>query len=355
MPARVLKVDQNKPDPGVMDAAAEIIIGGGTVVFPTETVYGLGANALSAEACRKIFSAKRRPADNPLIIHICSMSQLDSICRNIPDTVRTAMERIWPGPVTLLLERKQLVPDIVTAGLPTVAVRMPANPLALELIKRSGTPIAAPSANIATRPSIVDSSDAIKELGDLVDMILDAGRTYFGIESTIVDVTREPYVMLRPGVYSPGDLKPFLGEIVADKGNSGGNESQAPLAPGMKYTHYSPDKPLILITDEELFRKIPSITGRVTLIGTHQMIHGLAGDNISLGNGENPYEVASRLFKAFRELEEKASLAGCIHTIREEGIGLAVMNRIGKAASRTIGSETELRQYLESLSDPRHK
>ena len=350
MPATVLKVDQNKPDPGVVDAAAKVITGGGTVVFPTETVYGLGANALSAEACGKIFSAKRRPADNPLIIHICSISQLDSICRNVPDTVRTAMERIWPGPVTLLLERKQLVPDIVTAGLPTVAVRMPANPLALALIKRSGTPIAAPSANIATRPSIVDSSDAIKELGNVVDMILDAGRTYFGIESTIVDVTRKPYVMLRPGVYSPDDLKPFLGEITSDMRNTGVHGSQVPLAPGMKYTHYSPNKPLILITDEELFRKIPSITSRVTLIGTSQIIHGLAGDNISLGDGENTYEVASNLFKAFRELEDKTSLAGCIHPIMEKGIGMAVMNRIGKAASRTIGSENDLLQYLDSLS-----
>ncbi len=350
MPARILKVNQNKPEPGVVEAAAKVIREGGTVVFPTETVYGLGANALSAEACLKIFSAKRRPADNPLIVHICSIAQLDDICRNVPEEVMDAANRIWPGPVTFLLERSNIVPDIVTAGLPTVAVRMPANPLALAIIEKSGKPIAAPSANIATRPSIVDSSDAIKELSGLVDMILDAGRTYFGIESTIVDVTRKPYVMLRPGVYSPADLEPFLGKIVSDQRSLEGNADFAPLAPGMKYTHYSPDKPLILITDEDLFRKIPQITGMLTLIGTSQMLDGLAGDNISLGDGRNPYEPASNLFKAFRLLEGKSSLAGCIHAVNDQGIGMAVMNRIRKAASMVIGSEDELLRYIDELS-----
>lgn len=351
MRARIIDVDQNRPDPSVVDEAARVIQSGGTVVFPTETVYGLGADALSEAACRKIFAVKGRPADNPLIVHICSLDQLDEICTDISPSIREAVNHLWPGPVTLILKRTSIVPDAVTAGLATVAIRMPANPLALALIEKSGTPIAAPSANIATRPSIVDSVDAIRELGNSVDMILAAGRTYFGIESTIVNVSVKPYVLLRPGVFSSQDLERFLGRIISDQKNFGTPDSITPMAPGMKYIHYSPRRPLALVTNGDLFRKVPNFNKRVALIGTSQSISGLQGKHISLGDEEDPYEVASNLFKAFRILDDTECIAGFIHPVEETGIGIAVMNRIRKAARAIVSDENELKDFLSSVKD----
>ncbi|MEM0155430.1 MAG: L-threonylcarbamoyladenylate synthase [Thermoplasmataceae archaeon] len=345
----VLKVDQVNPDPEIVNQAAGIIRDGGTVVFPTETVYGLGANALSESASRKIFSVKGRPVDNPLIVHICNLSQLDLLCEEIPAKVRKAMEFIWPGPVTLILKRRVTVPDTVTAGLLTVAVRMPANSLALALIEKSGVPIAAPSANIATRPSIVDSSDAISELSGLVDMILDAGRTYFGIESTIVNMTVDPPEMLRPGVLSLEDLEPFIGKVVYDPKAMEIHEDTKPLSPGMKYTHYSPRKPLILVIDTKTFRKIPEMYGDITLIGTDQALEGLPGKNLRLGDESRPYEVAYNLFKAFRLLDDTDSRCGVIHVLEERGIGIAMMNRIRKASRFIVSDENELKNVLCKL------
>jgi L-threonylcarbamoyladenylate synthase len=349
MHTRILKVDQVNPDPGVVDQAAGIIRNGGTVVFPTETVYGLGANALSEPASEKIFLAKGRPPDNPLIVHISSLSQLDQLCTEIPVKARRAMEFIWPGPVTMILKRTNMVSGAVTAGLPTVAVRMPANPLALALIEKSGVPIAAPSANLATRPSIVDSSDAISEFSGLVDMILDAGRTYFGIESTIVNMTVEPPVMLRPGVLSPEDLEPFLGKVAYNPEAIEIAGDETPMSPGMKYTHYSPRKPLVLVTDMKIFRKIPEIYRNVSMIGTDQSIEGLSGRNLPLGDEARPYEVASNIFKAFRLLDDTGSRCGFIHVLQERGIGIAVMNRIRKASRFTVSDEEELKDVMSIL------
>ena len=338
MHTRILKVDQVNPEPDAIRQAADVIRKGGTVVFPTETVYGLGANALSGTACRKIFEAKERPPDNPLIVHIADISQLEKVARDIPDVVMNALEYIWPGPVTLLLKKARNVPDEVTAGLDSVAVRMPANPLALMLIRESGVPIAAPSANIATRPSIVDSREAIKELTGRVDMILDSGKTFFGIESTILDARGRPAELLRPGAYTVEDLEKFFGKILIGDTARGIAESEIAITPGMKYRHYSPETRLFMVDDRNLFTRImqSSFSTRISPICSSEIASIISVESISLGTESNLYEVASNLFQSLRKLDASGKEIGIIQSFEERGIGMAIMNRIRKASSGTI-------------------
>jgi len=185
--ANILKINPLKPQQKLIKVAARAIKRGGTVIFPTETVYGLGANAYNAEAALKVFKAKGRPADNPLIVHIADFNQLDDVAIDIPETIKSKLHIVWPGPLTFVLKKKESIPYEVTGGLETVAVRMPAHPIALSLIKASGVPIAAPSANRATRPSPTKAEHIIEEMKDRVDVIIDGGKTFFGVESTIID------------------------------------------------------------------------------------------------------------------------------------------------------------------------
>lgn len=350
MKTRVVKVDQVDPDIGVLKEASGVIKNGGTVVFPTETVYGLGANAYSAEACSKIFKAKNRPEDNPLIVHVANRRQLlDCTSEQDPEVMR-ALDSIWPGPLTVLMKRSSRIPDNVTAGLDTVAVRMPANPLALKLIEMSGVPIAAPSANIATRPSIVDSADAIAELDGLVDMILDAGPTFFGIESTIINTMKKPVELLRPGAFDHADLEPYFDNIVVSDVARGISASEIAITPGMKYRHYSPDRELYILSDAGLIKSFPTgaVSEKAMLIMSSEKFEGLSVDGISLGSEENLYEIARNLFTAFRKLERTPKAFGLIQSFPERGVGLAIMNRIRKASSGTINSREELEALLHS-------
>lgn len=348
MHTRVLKVDQVNPEAEAIRQAADVIRNGGTVVFPTETVYGLGANALSGDACRKIFEAKERPPDNPLIVHIADISELEKVAREIPDEVLNAIEFIWPGPVTLLLKKARNVPDEVTAGLDSVAVRMPANPLALMLIRKSGVPIAAPSANIATRPSIVDSREALKELTGRVDMILDSGKTFFGIESTIIDVREKPAELLRPGAYTVEDLEKFFGKISIGDTARGVRESEIAITPGMKYRHYSPKTRLFMVEDRDLFIRImrSPFSPRITPICSSETASVIRGGSVSLGTESNLYEVASNLFQSLRELDISGKEIGIIQSFEEKGIGMAIMNRIRKASSGTITGMKDVEMIL---------
>ena len=199
METRILKIDKYNPDHNLIEYAAGILKKGGTVAFPTETVYGLGANALNEKAVEKIFKAKGRPADNPLIVHVSDISEVDNLVKNIPDTAYALMEEFWPGPLTVIMEKASQVPDIVTAGLDTVAIRVPSNKIALELIRMSDVPVAAPSANTSSRPSPTKASHVIDDLFGRVDVIIDGGSTEVGIESTVIDMTSEIPVILRPG------------------------------------------------------------------------------------------------------------------------------------------------------------
>ncbi|WP_337860481.1 L-threonylcarbamoyladenylate synthase [Ferroplasma sp.] len=330
---------------------ADIIKGGGTVVFPTETVYGLGADAFNPEACSKIFKAKNRPADNPLIVHISNMKMLDRVAY-IDDELKEKMKDIWPSPITLLLKKKNTVPDIVSAGLDTVCIRFPDNRIALDLIEASG-PIAAPSANISTKPSIVDSGTAIKELNGRVDAIIDAGRVKYGVESTILDCTQTPYRLLRAGAFTVDDIEYMIGDVYIDPLVKGYTQSKVALTPGLKYRHYAPSKKLFLIENEDKFRDFISS-------GNVQDFFILSSDqNCSLANGEcinlgkDIYEVAHNLFYDFRLLDASDKKYGVIQSFPENGIGLAVMNRIRKASFLIVKGKENIDKLNEAINETR--
>lgn len=327
----IRKVDQLHPDPSVVDEAAEIIRSGGTVVFPTETVYGLGADATNGAACTKIYNAKGRPPDNPLIIHFESVDMARNYAE-IGPRIRRAADTLWPGPLTFIVKSKPIISTVARASLPTVGVRIPANPLALELIKKSGRPIAAPSANISTRPSIVSSDDAIREFSGIVDLVLDAGETFFGIESTVVQLVSDGFNVLRPGALSVEDLVPVLGKAHFDNKLS---ESDPPITPGMKYLHYAPRKKLFRIEDRSKLIEYAknSRPEDQILICSDEVAREVGGKYMSLGSEKDIYEIARNLFKSFRKLDDSTYSTGVIQCFEEKKIGLAVMNRIRKASS----------------------
>ena len=347
--ARILKTDPDNPQMEDLEFGAEIIRNGGLVVFPTETVYGLGANAKSADACKKIFIAKERPSDNPLIVHISSLKMLDEVVSHVPENIRPVLEMIWPGPVTLLFPKNNLIPDVVTGGSDLVAVRMPDNKLALGLIETSGVPIAAPSANVSTRPSITASRHAIVELVDKVDLIYDSGNTSYGLESTIIDVSGLKPVLLRSGSKSVEDLRSIFGPIEVTDFARGLAESPVPRAPGMKYRHYAPRKKLILASERQLAEaasKNPEFSGKLAIIGSSEICSNSSIKCLSLGSESDLGEVGRNLFSSFRELEEIVEVAGLVMPFTENGMGLAVMNRIRKASASTVESIEELEKLI---------
>ena len=338
------------PDSNAVLFGANIINNNGLVVFPTETVYGLGANALSAYACRKIYLTKERPTDNPLIVHVSSLAMLHRITVGIDPEIESKLGEVWPGPVTLLFQKSDNIPDIVTANSPRVAVRMPDNPLALQLIEKSGVPIAAPSANISTRASITDSKYAIDELKDRVDLIYDSGPTKFGLESTILDLSGEVPTLLRAGSKTVEELEPIFGKIFVSEVARGTYESPVAITPGMKYKHYSPVKTLILV-DENVFDEISvnsDLKGEVLMIGSTEHCKNSILDTFDLGSMGDLRTVAAKLFIAFRELDKRNERIGVIHPFPEYGYGLAIMNRIRKASSYKIQN---LKDFEEKLSE----
>lgn len=326
----IRKVDQLNPDPSIVDEAAEIIRSGGTVVFPTETVYGLGADATNGAACTKIYNAKGRPPDNPLIIHFASVEMARNYAEIRP-RIRRAADTLWPGPITFIVKSRPNISPVARASLGTVGVRIPANPLALQLIKKAKRPIAAPSANISTRPSIVTSEDAIRELSGIVDVILDAGETFFGIESTVVQLVNDGFNVLRPGALSVEDLVPILGKAHLD---SRRGENDPPITPGMKYLHYAPRKKLFRIEDRS--KLIEYATNNMpedqVLICSDEVAQEVGREAISLGSENDIYEIARNLFRSFRKLDDSTYSTGLIQCFEEKKIGLAIMNRIRKAS-----------------------
>jgi L-threonylcarbamoyladenylate synthase len=329
----IRKVDQVYPDPDIIAQASEIIKKGGTVVFPTETVYGLGADATVDSSVLNIFKAKGRPADNPLIVHFSSFAMMREYV-HVTDDILPVSERIWPGPVTIIFESSSKISKIARASLPTVGSRIPANPVALALITRAGVPIAAPSANLSTKPSIVSSKEAIEELDGKVDMILDAGETFFGIESTVLRKIEGRYEILRPGAFGVEDLEPILGKIIVSEAARSAISVNKPLTPGMKYRHYSPVKTLHRIEDREAFITYieQNDMNDTAVICSNEVAIILGIECISLGSEKNLYEIAKNLFPAFRKLDASARKNGIIHGFPETGIGLAIMNRIRKAS-----------------------
>lgn len=342
----IIKVDPLNPDPKALRRAAEEIRKGGLVAFPTETVYGLGADAFDPMAVLRIFKAKERPPDNPLIVHIAEIEQLGKLTKDVPYLARKLMEKFWPGPLTLVLPKKRGVPDEVTAGLATVAVRMPAHPVSLQLIRLAERPIAAPSANLSGRPSPTLAKHVIDDLYGRIDCIIDGGETPFGVESTILDLNRRPPVLLRPGPLAPEDLEGVIGKIaiseaaIAERPYEGLAE-----APGMRYRHYSPKAELILIegkkalkTFSETLEKLIAEGKRVGILTyeEHKKVYPKGAFVISLGSIENPYAIAHNLFSSLRKFDEEGVDVIVAEGLPQRGIFFAVNNRLRKASSSII-------------------
>ncbi len=330
---------KNTTDYSKLKVAGEIIRNGGLVLFPTETVYGLGANGLDENAVKKIYKAKGREQDNPLILHVSNFDMVSKIAKNISDIEYTLMKTFWPGPFTIILDRTEIVPDIVTAGLDTVGIRMPSGTIAKELISYAGVPIAAPSANVSGRPSGTNISDIFEELSDKVDYIVDGGECEVGLESTVVRVIDGIPNILRPGKISPEDIKKVVGIVKIDEHILKDIEiNEKVLSPGMKYKHYAPKADCILVyseDNEKMIKKIQEITQKYTnplVISCNENAKYYDVKNkILYGSKENLNEVAQNIFKDLRKVDSFKPDIVIIEGVKKDGIGLAIMNRLIRA------------------------
>ncbi|WP_231684260.1 L-threonylcarbamoyladenylate synthase [Phosphitispora fastidiosa] len=329
-----------------LEKAAQLLRGGGLVAFPTETVYGLGANALDPAAVSGIFAAKGRPCDNPLIVHISDVSQVYDLSDDITVPARRVMEVFWPGPLTVVLPRKSGVPDVVTAGLDTVAVRMPDHPAALGLISKAGIPVAAPSANSSGSPSPTTAGHVAEDLSGKIDAVVDGGPCRVGVESTVIDMTLEPPVILRPGGVTREQLEAVLGPVETAASFAAGN-AEAPKSPGMKYRHYSPKAEVVLVTGEqpdEITRKVSELTAkyrcrgkRIGVLASAETAAKYKADAVfDLGSRGCSEEIARNLFYGLRHMDMQGVDIIISEGYSETGIGAAVMNRLRKAAGSII-------------------
>lgn len=316
-----------------------LIRNGELVIFPTETVYGIGANALDPIAVGKIFVAKGRPSDNPLIVHLADKRKIEEIAQNITEMEQKLIDEFMPGPFTLILERKPIVPDIVTAGLDTVAVRMPENVIARGIITFSGVPIAAPSANISGRPSGTNVQDIKKELEGKVSAIVDGGEAQIGLESTVVKVINEVPVVLRPGKITPEDIERAVGTVrIDDQIFSKIEEDQFVESPGMKYRHYAPETTCKLIhckddLDQVFYLKkiVNEYDGHLVIVGfnEHKEKIGISKEDfISVGSKDNLEEMAKNIYSALRRADKMNADLILIEGVQRTGLGIAIMNRL---------------------------
>lgn len=323
----------------LLETAGTILREGGLVLFPTETVYGLGANGLNEKAVQKIYKAKGRNPDNPLILHISDYEMLKTIAQTPTKVEKQLMEAFWPGPFTLVLNRKPIVPNIVTGGLDTVGVRMPSGKIAHELIKYAKVPVAAPSANLSGRPSGTKLEDILSEFKEKVDYIIDGGLSEIGIESTVVRVIEEVPHILRPGKITPEQIKDIVGNVIIDKNILGEiSNDEVVMSPGMKYKHYAPKTKCILVyseSDKTLINKITEISKeyKSSLILCSSENENSYGDNkvISYGSKQNLEEVSKNLFTTLRKVDEFDVDIVIIEGVKNEGLGLAIMSRLLKA------------------------
>ncbi len=330
---------RNKNNFSELEYAGNVIKSGGLVLFPTETVYGLGANGLNENAVKKIYVAKGRSSDNPLILHISNMDMLSQIATNISDLEYKLMNAFWPGPFTIILNRKKVVPNIVTANLETVGVRMPSNKIAQELISYAGVPIAAPSANISGKPSGTNIQDIFDELSSKVDCIVDGGTCEVGLESTVVRVIDGIPTILRPGKITPEQIKNVVGIVKIDKHIfSKLEENEKVLSPGMKYRHYAPNSKCVLVYSKDndlLVNKIKEFAVQYTspLILSSTENKSFYGDNlvIDIGSKFNLNEIAKNIFTILRKVDSFSPDIVIIEGVAQEGLGLAIMNRLIRA------------------------
>lgn len=347
METKVVKIDSNQIDQNKMKDAAEIIAQGGLVAFPTETVYGLGADALHPEASMKIYAAKGRPSDNPLIVHIAKFEDLESIAKEVPEQARKLADAFWPGPLTMIVWKNEKVPYETTGGMDTVAIRMPNHPVALELIRQSGCLIAAPSANTSGKPSPTEAAHVKKDLDGKIPMILDGGAVGIGIESTIIDLTEDTPMILRPGYITQQMLEDVLGEEVkVDPGIIASDSLKKPKAPGMKYKHYAPKADLTLVDGEsaKVMDKINELVNeqqqqgkKVGVIATDETADFYQADIVtSIGARADEDAIAQHLYKILRAFDDSEVDVIYSESFATPRIGQAIMNRLLKAAGHQV-------------------
>lgn len=333
-------------DEAAIREAGEIIRSGGLVAFPTETVYGLGGDALSPDSSRKIYSAKGRPSDNPLIVHICRVDDMEKIAVDIPKQAYILAEHFWPGPLTMIMKKSDLVPKETTGGLDTVAVRLPDHDLALAFIRQAGGFVAAPSANVSGRPSPTLAKYVYEDMNGKIEMILDGGQVGIGVESTIIDLTEDIPVILRPGHVTQAMLQEVLGEVCLDPTMLDAGSTQAPKAPGMKYRHYAPQGELAIVSGEPdaVADKIKQLLSedagnglKTGVIVSRQEEQLYDADSVKVtGDREDMAAVARNLFRILREFDEEQVERMYVQAFPQDGIGQAVMNRMLKAAGHKI-------------------
>lgn len=346
METQIRRLSYSQIDETMIEEAGRIIRKGGLVAFPTETVYGLGGDALNPESSKKIYAAKGRPSDNPLIVHIADKRDLHRIVREVPEKAKKLMEAFWPGPLTMIFYKNELVPQATTGGLDTVAVRMPSDRIAAAFIRAAGGFVAAPSANVSGRPSTTTAAHVEEDLSGRIEMILDGGQAVIGLESTIVDMSVEPPVILRPGAVTKEMMEAVIGPLEVDKAIIAPDSGVKPKAPGMKYRHYAPRADLAVVegSTEAVIAAINRLAGqaeaegkKVGIIATDETKNRYQkGLVLSLGARKHEEEIAQHLFEVLRDFDETD--VDCIYSeaFDEASIGPAIMNRLLKAAGHKV-------------------
>lgn len=349
MDTKIIAIDENNIDIELLKEAGEIIKAGGLVAFPTETVYGLGGDALNPMSSKKIYAAKGRPSDNPLIVHIADMKDLELIVEKVSDEAIKLAEHFWPGPLTMILPKSDKVPMETTGGLDTVAIRMPVHKTAMEFIKAAGGYVAAPSANLSGKPSPTCARYVKQDMDGRIDMIIDGGDAGIGLESTIVDLSVNPAMLLRPGYITIDNLRQVLGTVDIDKTILDGDCKDAPKAPGMKYRHYAPKGSLTIIQGDEQkvidyinenARNLSAEGKKVGVIGTDEALDSYLNEEIaslkSIGSRSDEEMIAHRLYTILREFDDEDVEVIFSESFDASGIGQAIMNRLLKAAGHMV-------------------
>ncbi len=341
-----ITVDAAAPETGDLDEAVYILQHGGLVAFPTETVYGLGGDAKNQDASKKIYAAKGRPSDNPLIVHIHDFSELEEIASEVPEAARKLADAFWPGPLTMIVKKNDVIPLETTGGLDTVAVRMPSHPVARELLIRSNVMVAAPSANTSGRPSPTTADHVWEDLAGKIDCIIDGGTVQIGLESTIVDLSEDVPTILRPGYINEDMLREVLGEVRMDPGILGVDKNVRPKAPGMRYKHYAPKGDLVIVDGPEdkviaeinrLVREDIAAGRKVGVIATEEDKDRYECDTIlTIGDRKDEDSIAHNLYAVLRDFDELGVEKMYSESFDTPRIGQAIMNRLLKAAGHHV-------------------
>lgn len=341
MKTKIYKIIDENKDREKLELVAKIIVKGGLVAIPTETVYGLAANGLDSSAIRKIFQAKNRPMDNPLILHISKLEQIDKLTVGLKDEDREILNKLWPGPLTVILKKSQIIPDEVSAGLDTVAVRLPNKKMTRDLIDLCKVPLAAPSANLSTKPSPTNAFDVLEDMDGRIDAIIDGGDCSIGIESTVLDLTGAVPTILRPGYYTSEDLEKYWPRVDYDLSIK--NKGEIPKSPGQKYKHYAPKARVEVYVGDSIYfsKKLDEILkNRDNIIGVMMFQEDqpkiTADYVINMGSINDLTCMGNVLFTGLREMDHRNIDLIVVHGVEEKGYGLSIMNRLKKAASGNV-------------------